>query len=353
MDDHDHEIEARFMERAMELATLGKGYVSPNPLVGCVICYDGRIIGEGWHRKYGESHAEVNAIHAVADKLALSSSTVYVNLEPCSHHGKTPPCVDLLLESGIKKVVIANLDSNPLVSGNGVERLIASGVEVITGVMEKEGRTLNRRFFTFVEKRRPYIILKWAETSDGFMAPEAGSKWISNEFSRLLVHRWRSEEDAVLVGTGTAMQDNPKLNVRGWTGRNPVRIVIDRFTRLDHSLHLFDHSVKTICYNTIKDEVHENLVHVRLDEKDFIGNLVADLAKQQIQSIIVEGGLKTLTLFLEAGLWDEARVFMSRKSFGSGMPGPKFQGKLMEEEFVMNDLLRVYIPHENEKSKHT
>src|SRR5688500_17654700 len=207
---HDHHTDELFMLRALELAHLGTGQVSPNPLVGSVIVHEEKIIGEGWHKKYGEAHAEVNAIASVDDKNLLKESTVYVTLEPCSHFGKTPPCADLLIQHQVKKVVIANLDTNPLVSGNSIRKLREAGIEVCTGILDVKGRTLNKHFFTFVEKQRPYIILKWAETADGFIARKNfDSKWISDEYSRQLVHKWRTEEDAVLVGMRTAQQDNP------------------------------------------------------------------------------------------------------------------------------------------------
>jgi len=260
-----------FMQRALELAQLGVGRVSPNPRVGCVIVHNNKIIGEGWHQKFGEAHAEVNAINSAKDQSLLKESTVYVNLEPCSHFGKTPPCVDLLIKHRVKKVVIGNLDSNPKVHGKGIKKLKDAGIETLTGVLEKEGHELNKRFFTFIEEQRPYIILKWAQTTDEFIAQKNfESKWISNEFSRQLVHRWRSEEDAVLVGTHTASHDNPSLTVRDWTGRNPTRIVIDRFLRLNDRLQLFDKKEKTICYNVLKHEEYKNLLLVRIDENNFL-----------------------------------------------------------------------------------
>jgi len=333
------------MKRALELSVLGRGYVSPNPLVGCVIVHNGIIIGEGWHKKYGEAHAEVNAIESVQDKSLLRESTLYVNLEPCTHFGKTPPCADLLIKHQLKKVVIANLDTNPVVAGEGIKKLRAAGTEVITGILEKDGRELNKRFFTFIEKQRPFIVLKWAETSDGFIARENyDSKWISNEYSRQLVHKWRTEEDAVLVGTKTAFHDNPELTVRDWAGRNPVRIVLDRFLRLSDKLHLFDRSQKTICYNVLKHEEHSNLSLIRLEEENFISHLLEDLVKQKIQSVLVEGGAATLQLFIDAELWDEARVFFSDKGFGKGIAAPRLHGNLIGQESVFNDTVRFYRP---------
>lgn len=352
MKKHDHHQEEHFMQRALELATLGRSKVSPNPMVGCVIVHDEKIIGEGWHQNYGGPHAEVHAITAVEDKYVLRESTVYVNLEPCSHVGKTPPCTDLLLEHQVKKVVVANLDTNPNVSGNGIKKLREAGVVVITGIFDKKGRELNKRFFTLMEKQRPFIMLKWAQTSDGFIAHENyDSKWISGEYSRQLVHKWRSEEDSILVGTKTALHDNPQLNVRDWSGRNPVRIVIDRFLKLSDTLRVFDKTQKTIVYNVLKHEEHENLVLVRLNEEDFLKQLMHDLYSRRIQSVMVEGGSQTLQFFIDSQLWDEARVFVSPRSFGKGIQAPVLKGNLFHDEFVMNDRLMIYQPRYG-KSKH-
>lgn len=314
------------MLRAIELAKLGTGHVSPNPLVGCVIVLDGKIIGEGWHKQYGHAHAEVNAIESVSDKAVLPQATLYVNLEPCSHFGKTPPCADFLINQKIKKVVVANQDPNPQVNGLGLKKLQQAGIETVTGILEKEGRELNKRFFTVVEKQRPYIILKWAQTTDGFIAKQNfDSKWISNETSRQWVHQWRSEEDAVLVGTRTAQHDDPALSVRDWSGRNPKRIVFDRFLRLSEKLKLFDRSQHTLCYNVLKHEEHANLTLIRVSESNFIQDVLRDLVKQKIQSVIVEGGSQTLNHFMDCGLWDEARVFTSSKTFGSGIEAPRIE----------------------------
>lgn len=333
------------MQRALELATLGRGHVSPNPLVGSVIVHEGKIIGEGWHRKYGEAHAEVNAVNSVDDKSLLPESTVYVNLEPCSHFGKTPPCADMLIRHKVKKVVVANLDSNPLVSGEGVKKLRAAGIEVITGILDKQGHALNRAFFTVMNRQRPYIVLKWAETADGFIARENyDSKWISHALSRQLVHKWRTELDAIMVGSRTAAHDNPQLNVRDWTGRNPVRVVIDRFLKLSSSLHVFDGSQKTIRYNVLKHEEHPNLMLVRLDEENFLHEIVKDLHRQKIQSVLVEGGAHLLQLFIDAGLWDEARIFHSPRNFGKGIAAPAFQGLQTEQHMLETDTLRIFTP---------
>jgi len=331
------------MLRALELAQAGRGLVSPNPMVGCVIVYDGKIVGEGWHKQYGGPHAEVNAVNAVADKRLLSECTLYVNLEPCSHVGKTPPCADMLVAHRVKRVVIANRDSNPLVAGRGIRKLLESGIAVTTGVLEREGREVNKRFFTAMEEQRPYIILKWAQTADGFIAREDGnSKWISNEFSRQRVHKWRTEEDAILVGAGTVLQDNPRLNVRDWTGRNPARVVIDRSLKLKGDFHILDGTQKTIVYNTHKNETNKCYTTIRLNEENFLRDLVSGLLGQKIQSVIIEGGLKILDAFIGAGLWDEARIFSSTQRFQKGTPAPVLRGNLVMREMIMGDMLECY-----------
>lgn len=345
---HSHET---YMKRAMELARLGTGRVSPNPLVGCVIVHEGRIIGEGWHRKYGEAHAEVNAIEAVSNKEILKESTLYVNLEPCSHTGKTPPCVDLIIRCKIKKVVIANRDSNPLVAGSGISKLRQADIAVLTDILSAQGAALNARFFTYIEKKRPRIILKWAETADGFIARSNNdSRWISDEFSRQLVHKWRSEEDAILVGPGTAWHDNPMLNVRDWSGRNPVRVLIDRHLKVGPRQHLFDGLQKTICYNLVKDSERENLLHVRLRPEKFLESLINDLYTRKIQSVIVEGGRQVLEGFIRAGLWDEARIFVSPQKFLAGTPAPFISGVLQSQRKLDNDWLKIIVPESPQTS---
>jgi diaminohydroxyphosphoribosylaminopyrimidine deaminase/5-amino-6-(5-phosphoribosylamino)uracil reductase len=346
MEHHQHHSETIFMQRAIDLALNGKGYVSPNPLVGCVIELDGKIIGEGYHRKYGEAHAEVNAVNSLVDKSLLSKSTVYVNLEPCSHFGKTPPCTDLLIEHRVKKVVIANVDSNPLVGGKGIQKLKNAGIEVQTGVLEEEGRELNKRFFTFIEKKRPYVILKWAQTSDGFIARKNfDSKWISGELSRQLVHRWRAEEAAILVGKNTALHDDPQLNVRSWTGSDPVRIVIDPNLNLPNALKIFDGRQRTIIYNVQKSDASPNKEFMKVDKNGFLKNLLADLYEKGLQSLIVEGGSTTLNEFIEQNLWDEARVFTSKSKFDEGISAPKISGDLVSEEHIDSDVLKIYQPN--------
>ncbi len=343
MDLQHHHPENIFMQRAFDLALNGAGYVSPNPLVGCVIVHKGTIIGEGYHKKFGEAHAEVNAVNSVGDKSLLRESTVYVTLEPCSHFGKTPPCADLLVRHEVRKVVIANVDSNPLVGGKGIARLKAASIEVVTGVMEGEGRNLNKRFFTFIEQKRPYIILKWAQTSDGFIArSDFDSKWISNDLSRQLVHRWRAEEAAILVGKNTALYDDPQLNVRHWTGPDPVRLILDRNLSLPSHLKIFTDQRRTIVYNLHKTVSEGNVEYVKLDNDSFIQGLLQNLYERGLQSVIIEGGSKTLSEFIETNLWDEVRVFTSPTRFGSGIAAPKISGRIVSEENIDTDVLRTY-----------
>jgi len=332
-----------YMLRAIELATMGLGHVSPNPLVGCVIVKDDVIISEGWHEKFGGPHAEVNAINKLEDKSQLEGATLYVNLEPCSHFGKTPPCANLIVQYPFKKIVISNVDPNPLVSGKGIEKLMSAGMEVEAGVLEAKGAELNKRFFSFMEKKQSYVILKWAETADGFIARENyESKWISGELSRKFTHKWRSEEDAVMVGTNTALYDNPQLNVRSWTGRNPTRIVIDKNLQLPEGANLLDGSQTTICYNYKKQEVKNFVEFVKLDPiDDLLKTILDDLYERKIQSVIVEGGAALLNSFIKQGLWDEARIFRSKKEFGSGVEAPLVRGKVLSRDKIGEDELVV------------
>ncbi len=333
-----------YMLRALELASLGRGLVSPNPMVGCVIVKDGKIIGEGWHEKYGGPHAEVNAFNSVEDKSLLQDAVVYVSLEPCAHCGKTQPCADLFVQYPVRKVVICNIDPNPLVAGKGIEKLIAGGKDVDVGILEEKGAELNKRFFAYIEKKRPYILLKWAETSDGYIAHENhDSKWISGELSRKLVHKWRTEEDAIMVGTNTALYDNPRLNVRDWTGRNPTRILIDKELQVPEGAHLFDGTQTTICYNFKRQEVKNMTEFVKLDPvEDLMKHVIEDLYERKIQSVIVEGGAKLLGSFINAGVWDEARIFRSRHEFGTGIEAPSLRGKLMSVNKIGEDEMMIY-----------
>jgi diaminohydroxyphosphoribosylaminopyrimidine deaminase / 5-amino-6-(5-phosphoribosylamino)uracil reductase len=351
-----------FMTRAIELAALGRGFVSPNPMVGCVIVYDDRtgprIIGEGWHQRYGEAHAEVNAIRSVQpeDEHLLPKATVYVTLEPCSHFGKTPPCADLLIQKQVGRVVVCNDDPNPLVAGRGLAKLQAAGIPVETGVLAEQGRELNRRFFAQMEQKRPYIILKWAETKDGFIGgPDSTPVAISGPMARRLVHRWRSEEPAILVGTTTARNDNPHLNVRDWHGPNPTRIVIDKAGTLPPTLHLFDQSQLTLVYTHAKSRTEgaveyiqfpltpQGTSHLAFDrERLVLAGLLSDLHERKIQSVLVEGGATLLNSLLEAGLWDEMRVFRSPKMLKEGVKAPVVRGKLLSREMIGDDELSIY-----------
>lgn len=330
------------MRRAMELAGLGLGTVSPNPLVGCVIVHEDRIIGEGWHQQYGGPHAEVNALQSVDNPALLSASTVYVNLEPCSHFGKTPPCADLLVSKRVKRVVISNTDPNPKVAGKGIEKLRAAGIEVSEGILKKEGRWLNRRFFANMEDGTPYVILKWAETTDGKIAAVGPvPSWISNLYSRQRVHQWRTQEDAVLVGSRTAELDNPLLTVREWSGRDPVRVVIDPSLRLPDSLNLFDGSQPTLRYNRVKDNGRTNLELVKVEGSDLIPAVLKDLLRRNIGSVIVEGGTQTLAAFISGNHWHEARIFRSPHELGQGLAAPQISGFPISEDKVSGDVLIV------------
>ena len=334
------------MKRAFELAQAGIGSVSPNPLVGCVITQNGQIIGEGYHQRYGEPHAEVNAVRSVKDSALLKGAEVFVTLEPCSHFGKTPPCADLLIRSEVKKVWVANTDPNPLVSGNGIRKLEAAGIEVATGLLEEVGEEINRRFFTFMREKRPYIILKWAETTDGFIARKNfDSKWISNSYSRQLVHKWRAEEDAIMVGTNTALHDDPQLNVRDWSGHDPLRIVMDRRLRLPQTLKLFSDGKPTLCFNEEKEGQSSATEYVKIPTEDPLSHILKNLRARGIQSMIVEGGTQLLSSFLDENLWDEIRIFKSATTFGEGIASPSlsFSGHLMtqptSEQNVQGDKL--------------
>ena len=336
----------RYMLRAIELAELGRGSVSPNPMVGCVIVHNGLIIGEGYHQKYGEAHAEVNAIASIKDKSLLKEATLYVSLEPCAHYGKTPPCADLIVKHQLKEVIIAAVDSNPLVEKKGIQKLEQAGIGVTTGVLEQEVRNQNVRFFTQMEKKRPYIILKWAQTKDGFVArTNFDSKWISNSLSRQQVHRWRTEEDAILVGTNTARYDNPRLNARDWYGKDPLRLVVDKELKLKESLHLFDGQQDTIIYNHQLNKTIGKTEWAKMDVSIDAKAIVADLYARNIQSLIVEGGAAVLGDFIANDLWDEARVFTGNAKFGLGIPAPILSCIPEAHYPIKEDLLTIYKHH--------
>lgn len=347
-------FDEKYLLRCLELAKNGLGNVAPNPMVGCVIVFDGKIIGEGYHQEYGKAHAEVNAIHSVKDKSLLKRSTLYVNLEPCAHFGKTPPCANLIVEHHIPRVVIGCVDSFSEVSGKGIEKLKNAGIDVSVGVLEKESLELNKRFFTFHNKKRPYIILKWAETKDGFIDVEriteiAGQtnnevdNWITSPLSKQLVHKWRSEESAIMVGTNTALNDNPQLNVREWKGKNPTRVVVDLHDRLPQNLYVFDKSVPTLVFSLTKQEQENNLTFVKInDSKNLIQEVLNELYKRNIQSIIIEGGATLLQSFIDQNLWDEARVFVGNNYFKKGLNAPVLNGNLVAKQIIDSDDLMFY-----------
>lgn len=318
----------KYMARCLQLAQLGGGYVSPNPMVGAVIVCNDRIIGEGYHRHIGEAHAEPNAIHSVNNKELLSQSTLYVNLEPCSHYGKTPPCADLIVKKGIKRVVIGTLDPNPKVSGRGAEILRDAGVEVIVGVLEKECHTLNCRFFTFQIKKRPYILLKWAQTRDGFIDHcrsdnSMHALKISNSITQLLTHKMRSENMAIMVSTNTVLLDNPSLTLRYWFGKSPLRVAIDRKGLIPESYLIKDGKAPTIIFTKELTVSKPNLEFVRIAEHDDnLPTILAALYERNVHSVLVEGGSKLISSFIASGLWDEANIEISGISIGEGVAAP-------------------------------
>ena len=347
------------MRRCIQLAKNGLGTTYPNPLVGSVIVANDKIIGEGWHHKAGSPHAEVNAIASVCEANSLKKATIYVSLEPCSHFGKTPPCADLIVASGIRKVVIGSLDPNPKVAGRGVKKLMDAGCEILTGVLDNECIELNKRFFTFFQKKRPYIFLKWAETLDHFISPKTETRtetkpvWITNEYSRQLAHKMRGEEMAIFVGTNTVLQDNPSLTTRNWSGSNPIRIVIDREMKLAPTSAVFDGTAKTIVFteskkNSLKinsslENSKELLHYIEIDfSKDIAAQICDALYKFGIQSLIVEGGSKTLQTFIEENLWDEAYIFSGNTTFGQGIAAPILKGDFVTEQRIKEDSLKIF-----------
>jgi diaminohydroxyphosphoribosylaminopyrimidine deaminase/5-amino-6-(5-phosphoribosylamino)uracil reductase len=339
----------------LKIAKNALGTARPNPSVGAVIVCNNKVIGEGFTSSYGKNHAEVNAVHSVKDKTLLKDATIYVTLEPCAHFGKTPPCADLLVKHQFKKVVIGCLDTNSLVAGKGIKRLKNAGIKVLVGVLEDECREHHKRFFTVQEKQRPYIILKWAETTNGLIAPETKNQqkpiFISNTFSQQLVHKLRSKEQAILVGTNTVLTDNPKLNVRSWTGNNPIRIVLDGKLRIPLDVAIYDGSVKTIiltAYSEDREEVAylEQRKTISFEYINFSKNLASQickvLQKHNIQSLIVEGGTKTLQTFIDENLWDEAHVYVGNVYFEKGVKAPVFSSKVTSEITIKNDVLKKY-----------
>lgn len=327
----------KYIKRCIEIAKNGLGTSRPNPMVGCVIVHKNTIIGEGFTSAFGGHHAEVNAIHSVKDKSLLNLASLYVTLEPCSHYGKTPPCSNLIIEHKIPNVVIGTIDTHDRVAGEGITKLKGAGCNVTVGVLEMECTQHHKRFFTFHNKKRPYIILKWAETVDGFIAPKTKNKkkpiWITNLYSRQLVHKWRAEEQAILVGTNTVTEDNPGLTTRNWKGNNPIRIVIDRKNKLSKVFNVFDAAAETII-------ISEKNIDFNKPIAQQIGDV---LFKKNITSVIIEGGQQTLQTFINNNLWDEARVFTGNKTYIKGVRAPKLKGRLVSEQRILNDSLKVYL----------
>lgn len=332
----------RFMNRALQLATRGVGFVSPNPLVGCVIVYENSVIGEGYHQKHGEAHAEVNAIQSVSNQKLLEQSTLFVTLEPCTHYGKTDPCVDLIIEKRIKKVVIACKDPFDQVDGKGIAKLKEAGIEVEVNVCENKARVLNKRFFIFHQKRRPYVVLKWAQSQDGFIARENfDSKWVSNPYSRQLVHKWRVEEHSILIGKNTAIHDNPLLTARDWKGKNPVRILLDSFLEVSLDSNIYNRDAQTLVINQLKNERHNHIHWIKM-RRLAPKHILKFLYERHIQSVLVEGGLHILNSFIKENCWDEARVFISPSTFLKGVSAPRITGTLLMKTSVFEDELIIY-----------
>ncbi|MFZ4725575.1 MAG: bifunctional diaminohydroxyphosphoribosylaminopyrimidine deaminase/5-amino-6-(5-phosphoribosylamino)uracil reductase RibD [Paludibacter sp.] len=321
-------FELKYMQRCLQLAEYGAGYVAPNPMVGAVLIANGIIIGEGYHRRYGEAHAEPNAINSVKDKKLLKESTLYVNLEPCSHHGLTPPCANLIVKNKIPKVVIGTLDPNPIVAGRGVEILRNAGIEVIVGVLEQECRELNKRFFIFQEQKRPYILLKWAQTLDGFIDRKRTDAnelplIISNNITKKLTHQMRSENQAILVGTRTVLLDNPSLTVRNWSGKSPIRVAIDRTDQIPSDFKLLDGSISTIIFTEIEKANQPLVEYIKIDfNSDFLNNVLQVLYNRNIHSVMIEGGTQLLTSFIQSGMWDEANIEIAPFEISDGIKAP-------------------------------
>ncbi|MDR1859339.1 MAG: bifunctional diaminohydroxyphosphoribosylaminopyrimidine deaminase/5-amino-6-(5-phosphoribosylamino)uracil reductase RibD [Bacteroidales bacterium] len=344
-------VDEKYMYRCIELARLGRGEVAPNPMVGAVVVYQGRIIGEGFHREYGGPHAEVNAINSVKNRDLLPQSTLYVNLEPCSHFGKTPPCCDLIIRSKIPRVAVGITDCYSQVCGAGIERLRAAGTEVKTDILHDECMELNRMFFTFHLKKRPYVVLKWAQTADGFIDRERlPQEWgtpttVSNPLSHIVVHRDRTTSGATLTGTNTALHDNPRLSVRLWCGRQPLRAVLDRTGRLPRSLNLFDGSIPTLIFTNL-DTHTAPLPNVEFIKLDFHANILQQMLtafhERNIQSIVVEGGQQLLQSFIDAGCWDEAHIYTGATWFGRGICAPRLSARPCAVEMLDDTQLAVF-----------
>ena len=344
---------SKFMNKCIALAKQGLGYTYPNPLVGSLVVRNGQVIGSGWHQKSGEAHAEVHAISSVTDRSLLADSTLYVNLEPCSHHGKTPPCTDLIVQSGIRHVVVGMQDPFEKVNGLGVQKLRHAGVRVDLGIETAACRELNKRFVTTIEKQRPYIILKWAETAGGFLAPKTKSTnepvWISNLLSRTLAHQWRAEEQSILIGKQTALDDNPTLTTRLHKGSSPIRLLIDPKEEVDRSAKLFNPDQKVIVFTGNKSRKEDNIEYVTINfSTNGLEQILKTLFQKGIQSVMVEGGTKTLQHFIDSGLWDEARVFVGQVEFEDGITAPNttsFSEKPNATTILEGDVFKQWVNH--------
>jgi diaminohydroxyphosphoribosylaminopyrimidine deaminase/5-amino-6-(5-phosphoribosylamino)uracil reductase len=339
----------KYMMRCLELAAKGLGYTAPNPMVGCVITHKDRIIGEGYHREFGGPHAEVIAIENVRDHSKLRESVLYVNLEPCSHFGKTPPCADLISKKGIPVVVAGTMDPNPVVSGKGFQLMKEKGIQVISDILKDDCVHLNRRFFTFHVKKRPYIILKWAQTRDKYIDVNRENhendriNWITDEACRRLVHKWRAEEQAILVGSKTVMMDNPRLTTRNWPGKSPLRLVIDREGKLTDNLNILDGSAGTVIFTCQPRQDRINLTYIKLEKgKNIIQNILEYLYYKNIQSLIVEGGRILINEFLNQNTWDEARIFTGKKIFNQGVPAPVINFEPVLKNDFSGNILEIY-----------
>ena len=339
-----------FISRCLELAQKGNGFVAPNPMVGAVLVYNNKIIGEGYHHEFGGLHAEVNAINQSIEngnEQLLDKSILFINLEPCSHIGKTPPCTDLIIKHRIPKVVIGNKDPFPEVNGRGIKKMLDAGIIVETGILENECLELNIRFNNFHIKKRPFILLKYAQTSNHFIAPFQNiNKKISNEYTDILVHKWRSEEAAIMVGTKTLESDNPQLTVRKWQGKNPIRIVLDKNLLLPKNYNFYDRSSPTIIFNNIKNEKVSNIEFIKIDiDENVINKIISTLFERKILSLMVEGGRNILNQFLEQNLWDEARIITSNKIFTDGLSSPTINGKLISSSTFTGDNISILRPN--------
>ncbi|QOW09022.1 bifunctional diaminohydroxyphosphoribosylaminopyrimidine deaminase/5-amino-6-(5-phosphoribosylamino)uracil reductase RibD [Kaistella flava (ex Peng et al. 2021)] len=336
----NHEI---YMQRCIDLAKKALGKTYPNPLVGCVIVHNDEIIGEGFHEKAGQPHAEINAINSVKNPELLKESTIYVSLEPCAHFGKTPPCANKIVEISFRKVVIGTLDSHDKVNGKGKQIIEDAGIEVISGVLEKECQELNKRFFTFHQKHRPFIILKWAESGDGFLDKDFKPTQIGNPLTKQFVHQLRSQEHAILVGTNTALIDNPSLTTREIVGRNPVRILIDFDLKVPTDFNLYNDEAETIVFNSVKETVEGNITFIKIEKENFLENLMKKLVEQQIQSVIIEGGRFTLQQFIDQNLWDETMIIKNENlQLLNGTKAPEFNFEKFETKQFRDNTIEFY-----------